>query len=246
MGDVGYYSDGQVVAEYEGARFGGVGDAVIQRLQIAALRRAFCLVQPVARLLDAGCGTGRLLGALPWRSAVGLDASEVMLKVSAQRNPMAVHVQGDMRALPFSDNQFDVAVSVWVLNHIPEYWTAVDELARVSKYVILALPASQSLYAFRGMIDRLGFARWFRRGYIPGKTPPLSFNISPVAFEKELVRRGYKVWWSERSLLLPIVPGWLAGFYRKWEQRRPWLSKVFGGFYVVGFSYGTSVQSRTP
>lgn len=93
---------------------------------------------PGKRVLDAGCGLGRLATAALGRrasAAIGVDRSWEMLVAGRRgdgpdgmRPPVAA---ADIRALPFSSQTFDVIVAVLVLSHVPEPAPAVVELGRV-------------------------------------------------------------------------------------------------------------------
>lgn len=84
------------------------------------------------RILDAGCGTGRLAAALASAGArvVGLDADEGMLAV-ARRRVRGPLVAGDVTRLPFRDGAFDLAVAVTVLEFVADPDRAFAELVRV-------------------------------------------------------------------------------------------------------------------
>ena len=54
-------------------------------------------------------------------------------------------LKGDLNALKFKSNSFDTAICLDVLEHIPEWETALNELIRVSKKrVILIVPTSEN------------------------------------------------------------------------------------------------------
>ena len=80
---------------------------------------------PKTRLLDAGCGIGRRIVDLP--GAVGIDASPEMLAAGRARNV----VKGDVRAMPFASNHFDMVWCRLVLGHLPDPLRAYQEFARV-------------------------------------------------------------------------------------------------------------------
>lgn len=60
---------------------------------------------PPTRTLDVACGTGFLTRHLQG-DVVGLDQSEAMLTIAAERVPGARFVQGDALTLPFEDGSF--------------------------------------------------------------------------------------------------------------------------------------------
>jgi ubiquinone/menaquinone biosynthesis C-methylase UbiE len=64
-------------------------------------------------VLDAGCGTGLSMEPLAERGMklTGLDPAAEMLAVAKLAVPSAAVVEGRAEALPFSDRQFDAAVS---------------------------------------------------------------------------------------------------------------------------------------
>jgi SAM-dependent methyltransferase/alkylhydroperoxidase family enzyme len=70
-------------------------------------------VGPGDRLLDVACGSGLALELAGLRGAVcaGIDASRRLLAVAQDRNPDADLRLGDMNALPWEDNCFDVVTS---------------------------------------------------------------------------------------------------------------------------------------
>lgn len=91
-------------------------------------------LQPADRVLDLACGTGDLLFAAAARvqTAVGLDITYPMLQLAATRNASgAPLVTGDMLALPFGDERFDVVTTGYGLRNVPDLPQAVREIARV-------------------------------------------------------------------------------------------------------------------
>jgi ubiquinone/menaquinone biosynthesis C-methylase UbiE len=94
------------------------------------------------RILDCGCGEGHLLEQLSGIK-YGVDFSDVALKRARERNPNADIRQADIKNLPFSDNFFAVTTCSEVLEHIPEYKRAIDELLRVTECggkIIISFP----------------------------------------------------------------------------------------------------------
>ncbi|TMA87886.1 MAG: methyltransferase domain-containing protein [Deltaproteobacteria bacterium] len=100
----------------------------------------------VLRILDAGCGTGGLMGRLGRRGAVtGLDLSPRALSYAAARGERQL-VRGSVGQLPFREASFDLVVSADVLYHraVVDDEGALAELRRVCRpggFVFLNLPA---------------------------------------------------------------------------------------------------------
>ena len=80
---------------------------------------------PHTKLLDAGCGLGRRIQDIP--DAMGMDLSPEMLAAGGARNV----VPGDVRAIPFASDRFDMVWCRLVLGYLPDPLPAYRELARV-------------------------------------------------------------------------------------------------------------------
>ena len=97
------------------------------------------LVGPPAglRILDVGCGDAALVVALAQRGALvtGVDVDPSVLSAGRARAAASgvapALMQGDIRALPFADDSFDVVLAVTVLCFVDDAARAVREMARV-------------------------------------------------------------------------------------------------------------------
>ncbi|HYS30443.1 MAG TPA: class I SAM-dependent methyltransferase, partial [Candidatus Limnocylindria bacterium] len=106
---------------------------------------------PFASLLEIGCGPGTWTGLLSHRarSVTAIDLSPQMLEQARQAVPSAgVHfVQADAARFD-TDDRFDAAVSVRVLEYIPE-WAAIvarlGQLVRPQGRVVLVTKTRFSL-----------------------------------------------------------------------------------------------------
>ena len=85
------------------------------------------------RILDAGCGTGKILEMLgaPDRN-IGIDLAEESLKFCHKRGLTNVK-QGDICDLPFNENSFEAVICASVLYHewVPEPKQALGEFQKV-------------------------------------------------------------------------------------------------------------------
>jgi ubiquinone/menaquinone biosynthesis C-methylase UbiE len=101
-------------------------------------------VKPGERVLDVGCGPGRLAlaaGALvgPAGEAYGIDAAPEMVEVAsrkAARSAGNVHFKvGLIEDMPFEDGRFDLVTNTLVMHHLPEdvKRRGLEEVRRVLK-----------------------------------------------------------------------------------------------------------------
>jgi ubiquinone/menaquinone biosynthesis C-methylase UbiE len=88
---------------------------------------------PRARLLDAGCGCGELIGSLGKAApgAVGVDLSPLSLRTARNFHPESAFLGGDLGRLPFRDFQFDAATAITSLEFCRDKAAALAELRRV-------------------------------------------------------------------------------------------------------------------
>jgi len=86
------------------------------------------------RVLEVGGGEGELAERVLKElevEVVGVDQSDGMVEI--QRSKGIDARVGDVQALPFDDEEFDVAVAAWMLYHVPDLDLGLAELARVLK-----------------------------------------------------------------------------------------------------------------
>ncbi len=91
------------------------------------------------RVLDVACGTGIVTRVAAERfdhvgKIVGLDRNPAMLDVARDNEPSNVSVEwreGDMCALPYPDDSFDVVFCQQGMQYVPDKLTALREMHRV-------------------------------------------------------------------------------------------------------------------
>lgn len=105
--------------------------------QHAVLELARQLVPQPRRVLDVGCGTGRLLRHArrhdPSAMLVGVDISTTMVAVAASTAPqLAIHyLRAAAERLPFASMRFDVVLVTMSLRHWNDLEAGVEQVQRV-------------------------------------------------------------------------------------------------------------------
>lgn len=100
----------------------------------------FAAIGAVAKVLDVGCGTGSLAfafaEAVPGARIVGIDHSQAYVDQARSKacdGRRLTFEQGDAAALPYEDHAFDAALSLLVLNFVPDAERAASEMVRVTR-----------------------------------------------------------------------------------------------------------------
>ncbi|MEN8113026.1 MAG: methyltransferase domain-containing protein [Actinomycetota bacterium] len=98
-------------------------------------------LEPGMTMLDVGCGPGNLTVDLARRTApgrvIGIDNAETIVETAREMTPDDVdNVEfraGDVYALEFDDDTFDVVHAHQVLQHLPDPVGALREMRRVAR-----------------------------------------------------------------------------------------------------------------
>jgi ubiquinone/menaquinone biosynthesis C-methylase UbiE len=121
-----------------------------------------------AKVLDIGCGTGRLLNRIlstfPTVSGIGVDLSPNMLR-QARKNKLyrerEIFVQGNAENLPFAENQFDGVFNTISFLHYPNPEKVFKEIHRI--------------LAPQGYYYLADYSRYFNQDYIPFSPGGINF-----------------------------------------------------------------------
>ncbi len=95
------------------------------------------LLAPPARVLDAGCGTGRVatqLTALGYH-CVGVDADATMIDVAEQRDPATTWVRQDLSRLQLRSQAFELAVLAGNVIPLLAPGTLLDAVERMAAHL---------------------------------------------------------------------------------------------------------------
>jgi ubiquinone/menaquinone biosynthesis C-methylase UbiE len=198
----------------------------IYRRQYAALRpgwrpataryeqRVAAMLDPNARVLDLGCGRGGIVERLATQGHwVGIDPD--LRSLRTHRVPTLPRGQALAHRLPFADRTFDLVVSSWVFEHLPDPKAVFDEVARVlrpgGRLVFLTPNGSHPiprLSRCAADLTRLQ-ARWVRRTYnrAPQDTFPVAYRANTFRqIDTLAVRAGLRL----REIVFVDDPSYLA------------------------------------
>ena len=125
------------------------------RRRMEVVPRAIRKHVPPGRTLEAGAGSGwmSLAVASMGHDVVALDNHESyfpFIRRQARRMKSNIElIEGDAMSLPFADCEFDVAMSVAVLEHLPDPRQGAAELRRVVRpggHLVIGMPNWHSQY----------------------------------------------------------------------------------------------------
>jgi SAM-dependent methyltransferase len=155
----------------------------------AALRRTG--LRPGDAVLDIACGVGSFLRVVGERGGIptGIDASEALIAFARRRLPRAELRVGDMEALPYADDAFDLVTGFNAFFFANDIVAALGEAGRVAK------PNAPVVIQIWGAHDRcdLEAVKEIIRPYFPPRpadAPPDPDLSDPHALERLAVRAG--------------------------------------------------------
>jgi SAM-dependent methyltransferase len=170
-----------------------------------------------ARVLDAGCGSGRnMIELARLGSVTGIELSETSVALARERNAGEV-ISGSVLEMPFGDDSFDLAVSLDVIEHLEDDLGALRELRRTvapGGTLLVTVPAYQWLWSGHDEINH-HHRRYTRRslqrvaeqaGWSQLRTTYFNSLLLPVAIALRVLDRVNRAKTTESSLDLWIPP----------------------------------------
>jgi 2-polyprenyl-3-methyl-5-hydroxy-6-metoxy-1,4-benzoquinol methylase len=116
------------------------------------LKKYNLLENPLARILDVGCGTGMILKEISSQGEVwGLDNDEQALKFCRKRGLRFLKKANLQQKLPFEDQSFDVILCLDVLEHLKNEDLSISEFRRLLKpkgMLVITVPAYPALWSY--------------------------------------------------------------------------------------------------
>jgi ubiquinone/menaquinone biosynthesis C-methylase UbiE len=243
---------------------GDTGTPLNLRKRLAWIER-FAAPLAKRRVLDCGCGAGEYVRALLERGAdawgVELDASK-LASATARDEALAARLsQGDLEALAFPDQSFDLALANEALEHVPDDRAALAEMRRVLRPGGRLLVLSPTrLYPFethgvfwrgtgRRVPHTLPFVPWIPLGIGRRVFDYWARNYWPWELRARVERAGFRVLaseslWQTFENISGRQPRWMA-LVRPWLRRIAEICERTPGLRAFGVSQGI-VAERLP
>lgn len=195
------------------------------------------------RVLDAGCGTGRLLMKIKdhgiFAQVYGLDIAINRIKVCKEKVPMVSLLLGDVEEMPFKGEYFDAVYLTEVIEHVHNPLKLLAEIHRVLKrkgIIIVTVPNRFAYYPLYAFIRKLP-AKWRKnmplRLFVPGDDPAVSWQNRDTAYSSKEVLS----WLNKSNFRAILVQG--KHFLLPFSSRLPFkikLKSIFGyHFYVIAY-----------
>jgi SAM-dependent methyltransferase len=204
---------------------------------------------PDARILDAGCGSGRNMVELTaFGTVYGIDIAPVSARQALARGIGNV-TQGSLDDLPYDDDAFDLITSLDVIEHIEDDVAVLRELRRVarpSSALLVTVPAYPALWSSHDEVNHHQ-RRYTRRtlveaatvaGWLPERTthfnallfaPAAAYRLAERALRRRVGGNGNG---AHEAGDLDATPGWAnaalekallaeAAFLRNGRRRIP-------------------------
>jgi ubiquinone/menaquinone biosynthesis C-methylase UbiE len=141
-------------------------------------------------VLDVGCGTGVFLRMCADRGAAacGIDASEGLLAVAQERVPEAELRLGDLQALPYPDDSFDVVTGFTSFFFAEDIVAALREAGRVARpgapvvIQVFGRPEHCAIERMKAavMAFREGEEEYWRPGVVEELVPRAGLEVAAV------------------------------------------------------------------
>ncbi len=176
-----------------------------------------------ARVLDAGCGSGRTLEELRDLGEIsGIELSPNAADVARSRGAFDIRI-GRLEELPWGEGTFDLITCLDVIEHTPDDRVTLSELRRVSKpggWLLLTVPAYQALWSHHDEANH-HYRRYERRtlrsavraaGWeLERMTSFNSLLLAPAAAVRVVRRRWARHSNGDCTPDLELGPAWLNG-----------------------------------
>jgi len=175
-----------------------------------------------ALILDVGCGTGKGQEAFGSLGTVyGVDFSQDALTFCHERGLERI-ARANAEALPIQSEKFDVVVTLDTIEHVPDDYKAISEIARVLKpggHLLINVPAYQWLWGPHD-VALMHYRRYSRtqvrkllvsNGFVIERLSYHIFFLFPLVALSRFMSKFKK---GEPDAKLPNLPKFVESFFK--------------------------------
>jgi SAM-dependent methyltransferase len=195
-----------------------------------------------ANVLDIGVSSGtnlRMLVDAGYRRVTGLDSSDEAIRWCRLKGLPPVD-KGDVCALPYADDTFDLVLATDVIEHVDDHYAAVREIRRVLKpggYALITVPAFRSLWGLQDEVSH--HKRRYRLGELLRVTSGAGLQITerfyfnfilfvPIWLARQILRASKPALRSENEVNSPLINAVLTRVFALDISLAPLLRLPFG------------------
>ncbi|MDO8657568.1 MAG: class I SAM-dependent methyltransferase [Candidatus Levybacteria bacterium] len=146
----------------------GYPSYLYQSKRITDTKKEIVALNLKGKVLDAACGSGYILSALP-KGSVGIEINPKHVANAKKIAPYSRVLKGDIEHIPFPDNSFSAVLATEIFEHIPYQKSVIAEMWRVLKrngFFITTVPTQNFLWKIRFLASSMS------------KTEPFCFSFS--------------------------------------------------------------------
>jgi len=226
---------------------------VLRRLEVVDLD--LLGVRPETRVLDVGCGVGRLMLRIARRGCfvTGVELQRPDLR-SAQRlldefRQQVELIEADGGRIPFAADTFDFVTCTETLEHVADPGLALRELARVLKpggHLVVSVPDTLPELIARQMSELYRTDPWGHRRIFTRKSIERTVEAAGLRVYAKRLRNSVEAgYWTLLYLVdaCPLLREWGVDALKRWRDRSN--SEPYSLFYHVLDEAGNRVSPKS-
>ena len=168
-------------------KFEGLSEKFISYCRRGRARKLAVMLQPKARVLDIGCGSGEFLAALSAYGDYELWGTELSGPAASRATKhQGVNLKvGPLCADDFEEHSFDMVTLFHVFEHLPNPSEVIESVRRILKpdgHLIMSFPNINSWQA-----------KLFKGNWLHLDPPRHLFLMPPASFEREIRNFGFEI-----------------------------------------------------